>query len=487
MKHEPLIRTLRFEFLLVDVARRSRNCLPSRVALAIGLMYWIDPWQVIPDRVPIFGYSDQLLITVASLAAARLLIPPRLEHRAARHLGLASPFDKRASLAFSLSYIANLRSELVTQWLVYKRRVLLFASRINGFCRKTRSRCSTAISRRKPLEIMFILLGYRLWWLLRPPFVARRSDCRSIVVIGGAARSGTTLLRTLLGRHPMLVSGPETTVFLRRISSATDIGERLGLAPALIERWQRESRSQVEFIERIQRAMLKRSGKVIWVEKTPKNVGRFRFVRRHFPHAKLVHIIRDGRDVVCSLRRTPFAKIDQAPWESVKAAQRCALQWRSAIKAGRRFRHDPLCYRLRYEDLVRDPASTLHALTEFLGVPWDNCILNPTAEEMSDLSPRHKAIISVAEIFETSVGRWRREFTHCDCNALRLLIGPVLTELGYENRLDWSTHNEPTDAVGAVVAASDNPSAKAAAFSARAVPAASAGASAPSSRHPNAW
>jgi protein-tyrosine sulfotransferase len=440
VKYKAIIRVLRFECLLLEVVRRSRNCFTSRVSLAVGLMYWIDPWQLIPDRVPIFGYSDQLLVTVASLAAARLLIPPRIELRVARQLGFADQVEKNAPLIFPLSHTATARSELMTQWLVYKRRALRLTDRSISFCRKTRSRCCTAIYRRKWTEILFTLLGYRLWWLLRSPFTVYRAECRSIVVIGGAARSGTTLLRTLLGRHPMLVSGPETTVFLHRISSPSDLGERLGLEPAVIESWQRESRSQAEFIECVEGAMRERSGKVIWVEKTPKNVGRFRFVRRHFPHAKLVHIIRDGRDVVCSLRRTPFAKIDQMPWESIQAAQRCALQWRSAVRAGLRFRRDPLYYELRYEDLVHDPESTLRGLTEFLEVPWDNCILDRITEEISHSSrDNYEALIPAAEIFDTSVGRWRRDLTHYDCNTLRLLLSPLLAELGYESRLDWST------------------------------------------------
>jgi uncharacterized membrane protein YkvA (DUF1232 family) len=437
MKHQQLIRAFRFECSLLDVVWRSRNCFSSRVSLAIGLGYWVDPWQLIPDRVPIFGYSDQLIVTLASLAVARLLIPPRLEHRIARQLAVYGGNESR--LTCSLTHIATVRSWLVTRWLVFKRRVLLLVERTVGFARKMHLRWTTAIERGKPAEMLFILLGYRVWWLLRGSFVACPSKCRSIVVIGGAARSGTTLLRTLLGRHPMIAGGPETTVFLYRISSPVDIGERLGWEPSLIEGWQRESHSQVEFIERFRSAILERSGKVVWVEKTPKNIGRFGFVRRCFPHAKLVHIIRDGRDVVCSLRLTPFAKLDHAPWQSVEAARRCAVQWQSSVRAGVHFRSDPAYYELRYEDLVHNPEATLRALTDVLGVPWDDGMLAPTFEANGDALARgrHEAITPANEIFETSVGRWRHELSHYDCNTLRLLIGPLLVELGYEDKLDW--------------------------------------------------
>jgi protein-tyrosine sulfotransferase len=444
VKHDRVVRVLCFELSLLDVIWRSRSCLPSRIALAIGLMYWISPWQLIPDRIPIFGYFDQLLIGSISLISARLLVPSRIEHRIVRQWGLADHLDNDCPVCRSMICALSIRSDLIINWLVFKRRALRSSLHFIKFCRGIRSRWVAVTNRRRPSEILFAFLGYRLWWLLRCPFAAGRSDLRSIVVIGGAPRSGTTLLRTLLGRHPMLASGPETTVFLRRISSPATVGERLGLNSVQIEQWQRETRSQTEFIERVHRSILERSGKAIWVEKTPKNVGRFNFVRRRFPQAKLVHIIRDGRDVVCSLRRTPFAKLDHLPWESFQAAQRCAVQWRSSVRAGLRFRDDPLYYELRYEDLVRDPASTLRDLTNFLGVPWVDCILHPATEEMSDsrihpMQEPNKAIIPTAEILGTSVGRWHHELTHNDCKALRLLISTLLVKLGYENRLDWSS------------------------------------------------
>jgi len=255
------------------------------------------------------------------------------------------------------------------------------------------------------------------------------------------------LLRTLLGRHPMIAATPETTVFLRRVSSPEDLATRLGWDAALITQWQRKSRSQVEFIERVHRAILERSGKAVWVEKTPKNAERFGFVRRHIPCAKLVHIVRDGRDVVCSLRQTPFAKLDHAPSESVAAAQRCAVQWRAVVQAAQRFRRDPRYYELRYEDLVRDPEATLRPLLEFLGLPWCDCVLVPSGQPAADTPgidvDTPGAIKAAGAIFDSSIDRWRQDLTYADTRALHLLIGPLLVELGYEDGVTWRAAPSP--------------------------------------------
>lgn len=429
---------LRFEGHLLSVVWRSRNCLPSRIALALSLAYWISPWQVIPDGVPVFGYSDELVFTLCGLVAARLLIPSRLEYHTARQLWIWDGND-RATCGVVLA--AHVRSEIVTQWLIIGRRAFRLKAHACNLVSKAHSRCRAVGSGSNPRDIMFAILGYRLWWFLRSPFATPRSEAGPIVVIGGAARSGTTLLRTTLGRHPLIASVPETTVFLRRVSSPTTIGERLGWDPALVLRWQRESRSQAEFIAQVQRAVLQETGKAIWAEKTPHNIQRLRFVRRHFRSAKLVHIIRDGRDVVCSLRRTPFAKLDHAHWDSVAATRRCAVQWRTSVKAGLRLRGDPAYYELRYEDLVRNPEPALRALLGFLGIPWDDGVLIPMTGAMDDADAARAA----GQIFDSSIGRWRRDLSQADRNTLRLLIGPQLVRLGYESDLVWPAAGPSSD------------------------------------------
>ena len=282
----------------------SSGCTPAKIALLIGFGYLATPWDLIPDRIPVFGHLDELGFMVAGLTAARLLVPPGLEREVARRLGFAQATGDNYWITGGAARISAWRSALLALWLVYRRRGGRLTLRITNAGRRSRRRISAALAAHNVADGLFALLGYRMWWYLRAPFSHRQSDGQSIIVIGGAARSGTTLLRSMLGRHPMIAAGAETTVFLRRISAPAEIGQRLGWDAAEIARWQRNSRSQAEFIERIQRAVQERSGKTCWAEKTPANVQRFGYVRRHFPRARLVHIVRDGRDAVCSLRRT---------------------------------------------------------------------------------------------------------------------------------------------------------------------------------------
>ncbi len=362
---------LEYEARLLGYACLAPRLLWAKLSLLAGLAYLVGPLDLIPARTSPFGHLDEAGFVLAGLALARL--------SAVSSLAFADDDARRAPVP--------------------------------------------------PLaDVLFDLVGYRVWWMCRAPLAPRRSGMGSLVVIGGSPRSGTTLLRTILGRHQAIATLPETTVFLRRVSSPEDIGRQVGWPPGLIRDWQRRSRSQAEFIERFHDHALARSGKRIWADKTPWNVLRFGFVRRRFPHARIVHVVRDGRDVVCSLRRKPFSKIGAAAPDSALAARRCAAQWRRAVRAGLRFRSDPAYFELRYEELVQAREPTLRALLEFLDLPWDDAMLGTGAHGCLDPD----AVKAAGEVFDSSVGRWRHDLSDEDLAAIGPLTSAPLSQLGYD-------------------------------------------------------
>jgi protein-tyrosine sulfotransferase len=412
---------LRSEMCLWKAAWSLRAWLPSGAVLLVACAYLVGPIDLIPSRIPYVGHLDEAAILIAGLIVARLLLPPDVLVAAADELAAGAQVSDGPT------------AHLIT-WLVIRRRMVRLKDHAGPYLRRLAGRLVQAAHQRNVGDILFASLGYRPWWWVRSIGARRRSEATGLIVLGGSPRSGTTLLRTILGRHSMIASGAETTVFLKRITSPQHLAERLGWDPLEIEGWQRQSRSQMEFIEHFQQAAISLSQKPIWLEKTPRNIERFQFVRRHFPHAKLVHIIRDGRDVVCSLRRTSFARIDHVPGDSVKAAVRCATQWRRFVESGMRLRGDAGYYELRYEDLVLAPEQTIRSLLEFLGLPWEDEIL---IAEQTDTAVGDEAVAS-GEVFESSRGRWRRDLPAKDKQALGLLIGPTLIKTGYEAGLAWS-------------------------------------------------
>jgi uncharacterized membrane protein YkvA (DUF1232 family) len=253
------------------------------------------------------------------------------------------------------------------------------------------------------------------------------------IVIGGCGSSGTTLVRHILDRHPAIFCGPESTLFLARISSPEELADRFGFARPEVSGWRRASRSRVEFIERFQRACLARSGKQLWADKTPENLRCFHAIRRRFPQAKFVHVIRDGRDVACSLRQARWMSLEKitggADRASPEALEACIRYWAERVRFGRTLAGDPRYHEVRYEDLLEAPESTLRALARFLGVGFDAALLQ------ADVRATERAN---APLFRSSVGRWRRELTAEEAKLIDRHAGDLLAELGYAEGPGWT-------------------------------------------------
>jgi len=140
------------------------------------------------------------------------------------------------------------------------------------------------------------------------------------VFIVGCGRSGTTLLRMMLDMHRDICCGPETWLFLqdgeegnpyeRTYCAALSIS--LGIPFARLWEQNNSGISRAQIAESALSLFAEKEKKPRWAEKTPLHVHRIDYILTHFPKAKIVHILRDGRDVICSLVTHPKFIVDGA-------------------------------------------------------------------------------------------------------------------------------------------------------------------------------
>ncbi len=151
-----------------------------------------------------------------------------------------------------------------------------------------------------------------------------------------------------------------------------------------------------------------RKEKKIWVEKTPVNSFHASYLRSWFPGLKLIDIIRDGRDVACSLIKVGWGHNDP-----IKALD----WWAETIAATKRSLAEltpESLLQIRYEDLVLNPKETKEQILRFMGLP-----------------EKHESL--KLEIFEGSVGRWKKDLPeHAKVYASEK-YGHLLTSLGYDS------------------------------------------------------
>ena len=205
-----------------------------------------------------------------------------------------------------------------------------------------------------------------------------------LALVGGCGSSGTTLLIHLLSRHPQVATAPELNFFnhpesldlarfadsldallaRRRLTSgykqvATFLGPRgeLDLPRERLADWAARARDAGELHRRLAEHVCARVGATCFIEKTPTNVYAFARLARESPDVRLVHLIRDGRDVAASLAQRG---------RSLFAA---GSRWLYDTLAGRGARGSSAYLELRYEDLVTGPSATLARVFAHLGLP----------------------------------------------------------------------------------------------------------------------
>lgn len=260
-----------------------------------------------------------------------------------------------------------------------------------------------------------VLVNARPW-----TWPSRAGDGRHIFIVG-SPRSGTTFFAGVLGRQPGLVDLSEVKPLKATIPSLVSLPE---------EEAARRLRRTLDLVRRLGLASGMRA-----VEQTPETSFVLAAALRAYPPARAVHLIRDGRDVVCSLlergwlsarredaddaglpygvharfwvesdRRDEFARASDAA--------RAAWAWRRYLTAARSVESDRVL-ELWYEELVADPEAVAARVAAFL-----------------ELEPGSLAG-ALDGARDSSVGRWRRDLTRDQLVDVEREAGELLRELGY--------------------------------------------------------
>jgi sulfotransferase family protein len=282
-------------------------------------------------------------------------------------------------------------------------------------------------------------------------------DRNPYVFIVGCPRSGTTLLQRMLDHHPQLAVANDSH-FIPRVIKNVAVGTdppltpelvesvrtyrrfyRLGLQDAVVDEVARKTHTYGQFVSALYSAYGRLRGKPLAGEKTPDYVRYLPHLHALFPWARIVHIIRDGRDV--ALSTLEWAHENKGPgkfelWREEPVAV-CALWWRRQVGTGRQdARHlRPSRYReIRYEDLVARPEATLRDLSAFLGLPF-----SPEMLAYNEGKTRHDPKLSAKKAWLSptpGLRDWPTQMDERDVELFEALAGDLLSDLGYERRID---------------------------------------------------
>lgn len=163
-----------------------------------------------------------------------------------------------------------------------------------------------------------------------------------------------------------------------------------------------------------------------WGDKTPLYVMHLDTLKAVFPRATVIHLLRDGADVVESILR--MNRPEYGP-------ERAARRWVKAIDRFDRFaaKNSSHALEVRYEQLVSSPAQCVQQICRFVGVECDTTNIEEEADvtTMRDVAvfAHHEHIKDPVSI--NHIGHGRRSLTAEQRNLISAIIGRHLVARGY--------------------------------------------------------
>lgn len=231
-------------------------------------------------------------------------------------------------------------------------------------------------------------------------------------------KSGTTLLRALLGQHPRIYASFETHWFddAIRLGWREPESRRIGLLFSLLglDRDEYEHLCQQmqaepgrEFIDVVMQYCCERAGRARWVEKTPDNIRHWRLIRKSWREPTLIHVTREYKDVYASWKVRRGDSL-----ETFLAAAKTAYE-----DIGPTLGRDSQGYlEVDYQDLVCDTETVMRRILDRVGEDWyPGCAVldvdHGTRErtKFKELMGRESwTLVSLSKpIFTNSIGQWR--------------------------------------------------------------------------------
>lgn len=283
----------------------------------------------------------------------------------------------------------------------------------------------------------------------------RKREWRPVFVVG-SPRSGTTWVQSLLDCHPEVATCRETHLFSGYIEQLRDRWRfddrrkeqyesyyRVGLPTVLgrDEFLDLCGNFAEEVLHRVAGGQVGRTDVV--VEKTPHHARCADLILELFPEARFVHVIRDPRAVVASLRKasqgwghywTPDSTID-----SIRL-------WKKNVECGREIADlTPRYMELSYETLHDETLATTRTMFDWMGLDSDDEFCAEAVEacrldELEDREEHDEAGDRLGPAEGTPEGffrkgakkGWRRDLGNWQIGLVEHMCREEMEELGYD-------------------------------------------------------
>ena len=281
----------------------------------------------------------------------------------------------------------------------------------------------------------------------------------------GAPRSGTTLLQSILCSHSQLYSTPETSFFC-------DIIPRLGVEyrdpdhpiseqdiATIKQSFQQLTGMQVRLdglspgagIKAAFEALLSEfnhDNKPKWIEKTTNHARSMLVIRKFYPDAKFIHIIRDPVDSIGSMTSLRPTSVSDTRVPYVSSFYGFANLWLECVRSALCYPHQDSVLHLYYEDLVKNPNDVILKVFDFLGIPFEAPVtenFHKSAENLFSAESCPWQNSNLTPGFHTDkIHKWRKKLSPAKVWLIQYYTADLARSFGYYEKVETCSNISAT-------------------------------------------
>lgn len=224
------------------------------------------------------------------------------------------------------------------------------------------------------------------------------------IFIIGIARSGSTLLQSILASHPKIQSFPETHFFsflpkqkIFRFFSFISIKgnkvvedylsrNKLNKNNKYVPLFTFSKKKWVRKMVKILDSITIKNKKMIWVEKTPLHLYHTDLIKSVYQETFFIHILRNGQDNIASLFDASIKYPDTFKQKSIES---CINRYKKEINISLANKNKENHFFVRFEDIVSNPKKTIENLIKQLNIEYHPDMIN-FQDNVSDIIEKNE-------------------------------------------------------------------------------------------------
>jgi N-[(2S)-2-amino-2-carboxyethyl]-L-glutamate dehydrogenase len=247
-------------------------------------------------------------------------------------------------------------------------------------------------------------------------------------------------MRVILDSHSDLSAGAESYLGLPIKINPSYLANQFDLSEELINILLQIYENRADFIDKFSDMCLKQTGKNRWVDKTARNIHTISNLINIFPNAKFIHVLRDGKDVIASLKthKKRWKNPDTKKIENTGFIMPIDLsiqRWKKSVQDFEKIKDFHQVITVKYEDLIYNNRKEIIRVCDFLEINFQDAMMD-FHEIHTPYRDAHNKFIQNIEatkpLNKTRVGRWRKDLSFDDQIEMMSNIHRELRQCNYD-------------------------------------------------------